>query len=248
METASQGRTLKRVVLEPGGNSPLVVLDDADVGLAVNSAVFRKFLHQGQICMAINRIIVDARVHDEFVEVFTERVRRLKYGNPDDDDTIVGPLINKQQLQKLLEHIAKARSEGAKPVIHGEPEGLVLPPHVFINATNQMSIAQEELFGPVVSIIKVRDENEALAAANDTTYGLSSAVWTRDLERGNRFVLRLEAGMTHVNDSPVNDLPNCPFGGEKNSGLGRYNGQWSIEEFTTVHWISVQHEPVRYPF
>lgn len=248
METASQGRTLKRVVLELGGNSPLVVLDDADVGLAVNSAVFGKFLHQGQICMAINRIIVDARVHDEFVEVFTERVRQLKYGNPNDDDTIVGPLINKQQLQKLLEHIAKARSEGAKDVIDGEPEGLVLPPHVFINATNEMSIAQEELFGPVVSIIKVRDENEALAVANDTTYGLSSAVWTRDLERGNRFALRLEAGMTHVNDSPVNDLPNCPFGGEKNSGLGRYNGQWSIEEFTTVHWISVQHEPVQYPF
>ena len=248
METASQGRTLKRLVLELGGNSPLVVLDDADVGLAVNSTVFGKFLHQGQICMAINRIIVDAKVHDEFVEMFTERVRQLKYGNPNDDDTIVGPLINKQQLQKLMEHIAKARSEGAKDVIDGEPEGLVLPPHVFINATNQMSIAQEELFGPVVSIIKVRDENQALAAANDTTYGLSSAVWTRDLERGNRFALRLEAGMTHVNDSPVNDLPNCPFGGEKNSGLGRYNGQWSIEEFTTVHWISVQHEPVQYPF
>jgi aldehyde dehydrogenase (NAD+) len=198
--------------------------------------------------MAINRIIVDAKVHDEFVEVFTDRVRQLKYGNPNDNDTIVGPLINKQQLQKLEEHIAKARSEGAKPVIDGEPEGLVLPPHVFINATNEMSIAQEELFGPVVSIIKVRDENEALAAANDTTYGLSSAVWTRDLERGNRFALRLEAGMTHVNDSPVNDLPNCPFGGEKNSGLGRYNGLWSLEEFTTVHWISVQHEPIRYPF
>jgi aldehyde dehydrogenase (NAD+) len=111
-----------------------------------------------------------------------------------------------------------------------------------------MSLAQEEMFGPVVPIIKVRGEEEALEVANATSYGLSSAVLTRNLERGARFALRVQAGMTHVNDSPVNDLPNCPFGGEKNSGLGRYNGHWSIEEFTTAHWISVQHTPVRYPF
>jgi len=248
MELASKSPILKRVVLELGGNSPLVILDDADLGLAVEAAVFGKFLHQGQICMAINRLIVDAKVYDEFVEVFTERVRQLKVGNPADDDTVIGPLINKQQLQRLLAHIDKARSEGAKQVVGGEPEGLVLPPHVFVNVTNGMSIARDELFGPVASIIKVHGEDEALQKANETAYGLSSAVWTRDVERGNRFALRVEAGMTHVNDSPVNDLANCPFGGEKNSGLGRYNGQWSIEEFTTVHWISVQHEPVKYPF
>jgi aldehyde dehydrogenase (NAD+) len=124
----------------------------------------------------------------------------------------------------------------------------VLPPHVFIEATNDMSVAAEELFGPVVPVIKVRGEDDALRVANETGYGLSAAVFTRDVERGNRFAQRVQAGMTHVNDSPVNDLPNCPFGGEKNSGLGRYNGRWSIEEFTTVHWISVQHEPVPYPF
>jgi aldehyde dehydrogenase (NAD+) len=119
---------------------------------------------------------------------------------------------------------------------------------VFAEATNEMSLAQDELFGPVVSIIKVHGEEEALEVANTTSYGLSSAVVTRDVERGNRFAQRIQAGMTHVNDSSVNDLPNCPFGGEKNSGLGRYNGQWSLEEFTTVHWISVQHVPVQYPF
>jgi aldehyde dehydrogenase (NAD+) len=151
-------------------------------------------------------------------------------------------------LQKLLDHIEKARAEGARLVVGDDAQGLVLPPHVFVDATNDMSIAQDELFGPVVSIIKVRDEDEALEAANATSYGLSAAVVTRDAERGNRFALKIQAGMTHVNDSPVNDLPNCPFGGEKNSGLGRYNGQWSLEEFTTVHWISVQHEPIQYPF
>jgi aldehyde dehydrogenase (NAD+) len=248
MGLAAQSPMLKRVVLELGGNSPCVVLDDADLGLAARIAVFGKFLHQGQICMAINRLIVDAKVYDEFVELFTESVRRLKVGNPDDEETVVGPLINRQQLQKLQESIEKARREGVKQVIGGEPQGLVLPPHIFINATNEMSIAQEELFGPVVSIIKARGEDEALAAANDTAYGLSAAVVTRDMERGLRFARQVRAGMTHVNDSPVNDLANCPFGGEKNSGLGRYNGQWSIEEFTTVHWISVQHEPLQYPF
>ena len=248
MELAAQSPILKRVLLELGGNSPSVILDDADVEIAVNTAVFGKFLHQGQICMAINRLVVDAQVHDEFVERFVNKVRRLKVGNPNDADTVVGPLINQQQLQKLLQHIDKARREGARQVLGGEPQGLVVPPHVFVDATNDMSVAQNELFGPAVSIIKVKGDEEALAVANAVPYGLSAAVVTRDRERGTQFALRLQAGMTHVNDSPVNELPNCPFGGEKNSGLGRYNGEWSIEEFTTAHWISVQHAPLRYPF
>jgi aldehyde dehydrogenase (NAD+) len=247
-ELAVRGPMLKKVALELGGNSPTVVLDDADLGLAVDAAVFGKFLHQGQICMATNRLIVDAKVHDEFVDRFTDRVRGLKVGNPNDEDTVIGPVINEGQLKRIREHIEKARAEGARQVAGGDPSGLVLPPHVFVDATNEMTIAREELFGPVVPIIKVSGEEEALAAANATSYGLSSAVVTRDVERGLRFALRVRAGMTHVNDSPVHDLPNSPFGGEKNSGLGRYNGRWAIEEFTTVHWISVQHEPPRYPF
>lgn len=248
MELAAQSPILKRVLLELGGNSPSVILDDADMEVAVNTAVFGKFLHQGQICMAINRLVVDAKVHDEFVERFVDKVRRLKVGNPNDADTVVGPLINQQQFQKLFQHIDKARKEGARQVLGGEPQGLVVPPHVFVDATNDMSVAQTELFGPAVAIIKVKGDEEALAVANSVPYGLSASVVTRDRERGTQFALRLQAGMTHVNDSPVNDLPNCPFGGEKNSGLGRYNGQWSIEEFTTPHWISVQHAPVQYPF
>lgn len=248
MELAAQSPILKRVVLELGGNSPSVILDDADLDVAVKTAVFGKFLHQGQICMAINRLIVDAKVHDAFVERFINRVSQLKVGNPSDADTVIGPVINKHQFDKIMEHIKNARAEGARQVVGGEARGFLIPPHVFVDATNDMSIAQDELFGPVVSIIKVRGENEALDVANATSYGLSSTVVTRDAERGSRFALKLQAGMTHVNDSSVNDLPNCPFGGEKNSGLGRYNGQWSMEEFTTVHWISVQHAPVQYPF
>ncbi|HEY2155805.1 MAG TPA: aldehyde dehydrogenase family protein [Isosphaeraceae bacterium] len=248
MEQVARAPILKRVALELGGNSPAVILDDADLDLAVDSAVFGKFLHQGQICMSTNRLVVDAKVHDEFADRFVARVKSLKVGNPGDDDTVIGPLINRSQLQRLQEHIEKARAEGARQVVGGGADGLVLPPHVFVDVTNDMAIAREEQFGPVASIIKVRGEAEALEVANATSYGLSAAVVTRDVERGLRFALRVQAGMTHVNDSPVNDLSNCPFGGEKNSGVGRYNGRWAIEEFTTPHWISVQHGPRHYPF
>ncbi|MDB5351459.1 MAG: Aldehyde dehydrogenase [Planctomycetota bacterium] len=248
MEQIARAPILKRVALELGGNSPTVILDDADLDLAVNTAVFGKFLHQGQICMSTNRLVVDAKVYDEFVDRFVERVRGLKVGNPSDVDTVVGPIINASQLKHIQKNIEKARADGARQLLGGEPRGLVLPPHVFVDVTNDMAIAQEEQFGPVVSIIKVSGEEEALDVANATSYGLSASVATRDLERGLRFALRVQAGMTHVNDSPVNDLPNCPFGGEKNSGLGRYNGKWAIEEFTTPHWISVQHAPCHYPF
>jgi aldehyde dehydrogenase (NAD+) len=247
-ELAARSAILKRVALELGGNSPFVVLDDADLNVAVDAAIFGKFCHQGQICMAINRLIVDAKVRDEFVERFTDRVRRLKVGNPADDDTVIGPIINQQQLQGLRQHIQKARDEGARQLLGGDPDGLLLPPHVFVDVNNEMSIAKDELFGPVSPIIEAEDENHALEMANATPYGLASAVITRDLERGNRFARLMQAGMTHVNDSPVNDLSNSPFGGEKNSGIGRYNGQWAIEEFTTVHWISVQHVPREFPF
>jgi aldehyde dehydrogenase (NAD+) len=247
-ELAAKSPILKKVALELGGNSPCVILDDADMDVAVNAAIFGKFCHQGQICMAINRLIVDAKVHDEFVDRFVDRVNHLKVGNPADADTVIGPVININQLQGHVKHIEKARAEGARQLAGGEPRKLVLPPQVFVDVRNDMTIAREELFGPIAPVIKVHGEEEALKVANDTEYGLSASVITRDVERGTQFALRVQAGMTHVNDSPVNDLPTCPFGGEKNSGLGRYNGQWAIEEFTTVHWISVQHEPMHYPF
>lgn len=247
-QSAFQSKIIKKVALELGGNGPFVVLDDADLDLTVPAAVFGKFAHQGQICMITNRFIVDAKLYDEFVDRFADRVRKLKVGDPSQPEIEIGPIINQKQLDGLVKRIDEANREGAREVAGGKPERLLLPPHVFADVRNDMSIAQNELFGPIAPVIKARDEADALRIANATEYGLSSAVFSRDLERGVSFARQIEAGMTHVNDTPVNDLPNQPFGGEKNSGIGRFNGSWILDEFTADHWISVQHQPIRYPF
>ncbi len=239
---------IKKVALELGGNGPLVILDDADMEVAVNAAVFGKFINQGQICMIANRIIVHQAIHDEFVSRFVERVKGLKVGDPKDPKTIIGPIINQQQFKAIMGHIDSARKEGATEMLGGEAKGLLIPPHIFTGVTMKMTIAREEIFGPVAPIIKVNDEAEALRVANDTDAGLTGSVITRDETRGLAFALQMEAGMTHVNDQPVNDLANNPFGGEKNSGLGRFGGDWIIDEFTTDQWVTVQHQPRQYPF
>ncbi|MHC5349486.1 aldehyde dehydrogenase family protein [Metapseudomonas furukawaii] len=245
---ANGGAHLKHVALELGGNSPFVVLADADLEQAVNAAVFGKFLHQGQICMAINRIIIEAPLYEAFAQRFVERVRQLKVGDPHLVETAIGPIANPRQLEGLLDKIARARREGAKPLYEGGVRGLMMAPHVYGEVKPEMEIARDEIFGPLVGLLRAQDEEHALALANASEYGLSSAVFTRDLERGVRFARRIRAGMTHVNDSPINDEANAPFGGEKNSGLGRFNGQWAIDEFTRDQWITVQHEARRYPF
>ncbi|WP_432696676.1 aldehyde dehydrogenase family protein [Marinobacterium sp. YM272] len=245
---ASGGDTLKHVALELGGNSPFVVLADADLEQAVNAAVFGKFLHNGQICMAINRIIVEEPLYAQFCERFAARVRELSVGDPDRIDTAIGPVINQRQLEGLITKIEKAQAEGARLLVSGEAQGNLLPPHVFADVTPDMDIAFNEIFGPLVGIQCAADEAHALSLANQSDYGLSSAVFTSSLERGTRFALGIRAGMTHINDIPVNDDANAPFGGEKNSGVGRFNGDWAIDEFTTDHWITLQHEQRHYPF
>ena len=241
---------LKRLSLELGGNGPLVVLEDADLEAAVDAAIFGKYMHQGQICMAINRIVVDERVHDEFVDRFVERARALPVGDPCDEKTVIGPIINDSQLQSVRDKVDEATSDGATVALGGEPTGpigSVLPPHVLLGS-NDVATARQEVFGPVATIIRARDEEDALRIANDTELGLSSAVFTGDIDRGVRFALRVEAGMTHVNDQPVNDEAHNAFGGEKESGIGRFGGDWAIEEFTTDHWISVQRTRRQFPF
>lgn len=245
---AAEGPMLKRLELELGGNGPFVVLNDADLEQAVEAAVFGKFLHQGQTCMSVNRFIIEDRVHDEFVERFADRVRQLKVGDPDAADTMIGPIINESQLNGLQQRIHDAISSGARQMVGGDAQGLVLPPHVFSQVTNQMPLAQTESFGPIAPVIRARNEADALNIANDTDLGLAAAVFTQDVERGLRFAQQLESGMAHINDQPVNDLPYNPFGGEKNSGVGRFNGIWAVAAFTTDQWISVQHTPRRYPF
>ena len=247
-ELANGGDFLKQVALELGGNSPFVVLKDADIEQAVKAAVFGKFLHQGQICVAINRIIVEDEVYDDFVERFLAHVKTLNVGDPSKGDTAVGPIVNKKQVQSLKDKIAQAQEEGATMVLSGDIDGQLVPPHVFTGVTREMDLSRNEVFGPLVGIIRAKDEEEALSIANDSMYGLSSAVFTKDMAKGLRFARGIRAGMTHINDVSVNDESHLPFGGEKNSGIGRFNGEWVLEEFTRTHWVSMQHEPREYPF
>jgi len=240
---------VKRLALELGGNGPLVVLDDADLEAAVAAAVFGSFFHAGQICMIANRVIVDLAVFDEFVSLFADRVRALRAGDPSDPRTDIGPVINHKQLSAIQDKVMRAVSAGARQVLGGPPSGpagLLLPPHVLLG-DNNVATAREEVFGPVITVIAAAGEEDALRIANDTEYGLSSAVFTRDLDRGTTFALRTQAGMTHVNDSPVNDDANTAFGGVKASGIGRFGGQWAISEFTTEHWVSVQRATRAFP-
>ncbi|CAM3574555.1 aldehyde dehydrogenase [Psychrobacter glaciei] len=247
-ELANGGEYIKQVALELGGNSPFVVLKDADIEQAVKAAAFGKFLHQGQICIAINRVIVEDEIYDDFVERFLAHVKTLNVGDPNKQDTAVGPIINAKQVKSLKEKIAKAQEEGAKMILSGEIEGQVVPPHIFTEVTREMDLSRNEVFGPLVGIIRAKDEDDALSIANDSMYGLSSAVFTADMQKGLRFARGIRAGMTHINDISVNDESNTPFGGEKNSGIGRFNGEWVLEEFTRTHWISMQNEPREYPF
>jgi len=238
--TAAAATRIKRLGLELGGNAPLVVLEDADLDIAVQAAVAGRFFHQGQICMSTNRIIVAEAIHDDFLAAFSEAVRGLRHGDPAHPETMIGPLCNDMQLRSVSGLIAAARDAGFHQCVGGRIEGRVVPPHVFAGVPNDAALAQTEIFGPVAPVIAARDEAEALRMANDTEYGLSSAVITRNEARGLAFARRIEAGMTHINDITIHDYPHVMFGGEKNSGLGRFNGNWIIEEFTTDHLITIQ--------
>lgn len=242
------GEHLKSVALELGGNGPFIVLDDADIDQAVNAAIFGKFLHQGQICMITNRIIVHENVYDEFVEKFVQKARNIPYGDPSDPKVIVGPLINEGQLVKAMTNIEKAKKAGNKLVLGGERIGNVIVPTVFIDVKNDSELAQTELFAPIATIIKAASNDEAIEFANDTIYGLSSAIFSKDEDKAREYALDLKFGMTHINDQTVNDEPNVPFGGMRQSGVGRFGNPWIVEEFTETKWISVQKEKREYPF
>ncbi|MFC7441779.1 aldehyde dehydrogenase family protein [Laceyella putida] len=198
---------LKKAALELGGNSAFVVLDDADVEQAASAAVFGKFIHQGQICMSVNRIIVDRKIYKQFVDVFMEKVCKIKVGNPAEHDTIIGPLINRKQVDRILNLIDKSVQEGAKLIFKGNVKGNLMEPFILIDARNDMAIAQNEIFGPVAVIIPVDSEEEAIEAANGTLYGLSGSVFAGTIERGIRVAEQIQTGMIHVNDQSVNDEP-----------------------------------------
>ncbi len=236
------GKNLKDVSLELGGNNAMIVLDDADIEHAAKAAVFGAFFHQGQVCMALNRIIVDQSIYDKFITTFVEITKHIKVGNPAEPDTFIGPIINQTQVKSIEGYIDATVKAGAKIALQGKTEGNLIYPWIFTDVTNDMPAAKYEVFGPVICIIKAMDQEEALRIANGTEYGLSGSVFTKDLYRGMQLAKRVESGMCHVNDQSINDEPQIMFGGEKFSGLGRFNAQWVVDKFTTAQWVSVQVE------
>jgi len=242
------GRHLKRIVLELGGYNPLIVLADADVDYAVDAAAFGAFLHQGQICMSARRIVVERPIADRFVEKLVAKTSGLKAGDPKEMDTIIGPLINDDALATVKSRVDDAVAKGAKVLVGGEAVGPCYAATVLADVPEDAELAQAETFGPVVAIDVVDSADEAVARANATSYGLSSGIITTDADRGFALAQRLDAGIVHVNDQPVGDEPQMPFGGVKDSGFGRFGGQAVVEEFTELRWITIQSGSHPFPF
>jgi vanillin dehydrogenase len=245
VECAKKG---KRVILEMGGKSPLIVLQDADVDYAVDTACFGIFIHQGQICMAGSRIIVEAPIYETFLQRFAAKAKTLQVGDPRDPHTVIGPLIRTSQCQMIDRKIKEAVAAGARVLTGGTYEGNFYQATVVADVTPNMAAFRDELFGPVAAVSRADNADHALALANNSSYGLSSAVLTNDLQLAMRFALELEAGMVHLNGPTVHDEPTVPFGGVKDSGSGREGGRWSVEEMTEVKWVTIQMGRRHYPF
>ena len=241
-------KNFKKPLLELGGNSAFIIMDDADVDYAVEAATFSRFTHQGQICMSANRILVQKPIYQEFIKKYAQKVASLKVGDPKDPNTIIGPVINDRQAKVLEGLIERGIEQGAVPIVQGKIVGRMVEPTILIDVEPEMDVAQEELFGPVVCVIPFETEEDAIRIANDTRFGLSGAIHTARLERGVEMAKKVHTGMIHVNDITINDEPIVAFGGEKQSGLGRLNGEWSLEEFTTLKWISVNYGQRNFPY
>lgn len=240
------GRRIMKVSLELGGNSPMVVFDDSDVDDAVDAAIFSSFAHQGQICMATNRLLVQRKIYDAFVDRFVARAKALVVGERDNPDTLIGPIINQKQVDAILDRVARTKKAGAQVALEGQPDGFVIPPIVLVGVTNEMPCAREENFGPVAPILGFGSDEEGLAIANDTEAGLSAAVFSSDRGRAEWAARRIEAGMVHINNASVNDEANTAFGGVKQSGTGRFGGRWALDAFTEAKWVSVMLRPRRF--
>ena len=242
------GRQLKRVLLELGGFNPLIVLADADLRYAVDASAFGAFLHQGQICMSARRIIVERTIADEFVARLAEKTKGLKAGDPKEHDTIIGPLINGAALETVKGRVDAAVRDGATLLAGGETVGPCMQATLLADVPAESELATSETFGPVVAIEVVDSAEQAVERANATSYGLSSGIITQDAERGMALAQSIDAGIVHVNDQPVGDEPQMPFGGVKDSGFGRFGGSAVVDEFTETRWITVQRGSHPFPF
>jgi acyl-CoA reductase-like NAD-dependent aldehyde dehydrogenase len=242
-------RHLKPALLELGGKAPFVVLDDADLDGAVSAAVFGSFLYQGQICMSTERFVVDEKIADEFVARFAERAAQLKAGDPTQDgQRVVGPMVNPSSGERLNHMLEDAVSKGAQIVAGGNARGALMDATIVDHVKPGMIIYDEETFGPVTTIVRVRDTEEAVRVANDTDYGLSSSVFGNNLTRALSVASRIQAGCVHVNGATVQNESQAPYGGMKNSGYGRFDGRAVIDEFTEVKWVTLEDPAQPYPF
>jgi vanillin dehydrogenase len=241
-------RHLKPVLLELGGKAPLIVLDDADLEAAVNAAAFGAFLNQGQICMSTERIIVDETVADEFVDRLSRKASALSLSDPLIGPAVLGSMVDARSAARVTELIDDAVEKGARVTAGGKGNGTLMPATVLDGVTSAMRIYAEESFGPVVTVVRVSGEENALRVANDTEYGLSAAIFSRDIARAWRLAQRVESGICHINGPTVHDEAQMPFGGVKASGYGRFGGRAAIDEFTILRWITIQTGPRHYPF
>ena len=238
----------KKFTLEMGGKNPIVILNDADVDYAVNAAAFSNFMNQGQVCMTGSRVIVEAGIYDEFNEKFAAKIASLKFGNPREPGVIVGPLIRESQPAFIKGLVDAAIADGARLLGGGDYEGSVFQPTALADVTAEMGVFSTECFGPVAAVVKAEDSDHALQLANDSEYGLTAAVLTNDLQKMLQFTEGLEAGMVHVNGPSIRDEAVVPFGGQKNSGMGREGGKFAMEAFTDLKWITIQSGQQQFPF
>jgi len=235
---------LKPVLLELGGKNPVVVLDDADLDAAVDAAAFSAFFNQGQICMSADRILVDRRIAPAFIEKLAAKTATLRAAHA---DAPLAGMIDPAAAGRVDAMLADARARGATVIQTGGLEGNVLQPAIVDGVTPAMRVYQEESFGPIVSVLRFDSDEEAIRLANDSEYGLSSAVFSRDIGRALAVAGRIESGICHINGPTVHDEAQMPFGGVKGSGYGRFGGKAAIAEFTDLRWITVQTGPRHYP-
>jgi acyl-CoA reductase-like NAD-dependent aldehyde dehydrogenase len=246
MKAASE--TLKPVLLELGGKAPLLVLDDADLDAAVRAAAFGAFMHQGQICMSTERVVVDRRIADSFAGKFAVKAGSLTAGDPRTSNAPLGSLIGKEAADRVEALIDDAVVKGAKRLCGGARTGTIMDATVLDHVTPQMRIYHEESFGPVACIVRAENDADAIRIANDTEYGLAASVYSRDVSRALGVARRIESGICHVNGPTVQDEAPVPFGGVKASGYGKFGGVEGLNAFTTLRWLTIESQEPHYPF
>lgn len=238
---------LKPVLLELGGKAPLIVLDDADIDEAVKAAAFGAFMNQGQICMSTERIIVVDAIAEDFVTRFVAKAKSMATGDPREGKAPLGAVVDQKTVAHINTLIGDAVVNGGRVIAGGPCDSVLMPATVIDGVTEAMKLYRDESFGPIVAIIRTRDESDAIRVANDSQYGLSAAVFTRDTARGLRVARRINSGICHVNGPTVHDEAQMPFGGVGHSGYGRFGGKAGIDSFTELRWITIETQPGHYP-